>query len=779
MKLTQNIFLFFFILFSSYAYSNEAQVNSIVIDGNSRISDSEIIDYANIDIGKTYNQTDISNVIKSLFGTKLFKNVEVKIIENTLIINVEERPIISTILIEGNSLLETEQILSSLKGIGIFQSKPYSRNLIDKVQQELIRLYYDNGRYSTSINISEDYADNNLVQLKIIIEEGSASTIKQIKLIGNKSYTSRQLMSFFKSGPKYWFEVWSDKDIYNSTALDQDIETLRDFYINRGHAKFEIVSKQVNLSNDKEDIYITISLKEGPIFKFGDITLYGLEKFDKTPYENILNFNVKPGTIFSNFNIEQSKESIKFILGEEGYAFPQVISIPTFRENTDYVDINFRVDPKNKSYVRRINIIGNTKTNDEVYRRELRQFESSVYSQQKVDRSKVRLQRLKYVNNVDVKKVIVDESLGTLDINFIVEETQSGEFKVGAGYSDSSGAIFNIKVQQDNFLGKGNNVALELEKSSYRKLLRYSNTNPYYTADGISRTVSLVFSETDASSTSTAAYLSDTAAYGVSYSVPISETRFYGYGAEVVLTDYTATTSSPTRVTNFFTKHGNTHFGLNFNASITEDTRDRTVYASRGLRHYLVSNTYIPPDLDYSYTSLTYRGEFNYPYELDFLNMFKWNTSFQIKPQLGIGVGLIGTSSLPFYDKYFAGGQKTVRGFDANSLGPLVNNTTCTAKTCDAVGGDFIAVIQNDWIFPPPPFLGQDKRIFRGSLFIDIGNVFEDVSDFSYSELRGSYGIQLNFLTPVGAVAFGFVDTFKSKTGDDTKPVIFSLGGQF
>ncbi len=779
MKLFKYFFIFFFILFSTALLANENQVNSVVVQGNIRVSDAEIVDYSNIDIGKIYTEQDLSNIIKSLFSTKLFKNIEVNISENTLYIDVIERPIISTILVEGNKLLETEQIRSSLKSIGIFQSKPYSKNLIDKVQQELIRLYYDNGRYSTSIKIVEDELENNLVRLRILVEEGSASTIKEIKLIGNKSYSDRQLKSFFKSGPKYWFEVWSDKDIYNSIALEQDIETLRDFYINRGHAKFEIVSKQVNLSSDKEDIYITIFIKEGPIFKFGDISLYGLESFDATVYKNILNFNVKPGTTFSNFNIEQSKEAIEFVLGEEGYAFPQVISIPKFRDNTDYVDIDFRVDPKKKSYVRRINIIGNTKTNDEVYRRELRQFESSIYSQQKIDRSKVRLQRLKYVTSVDVKKIPIDEKLGIVDINFILEETQSGEFKVGAGYSDSSGAIFNIKVQQDNFLGRGNNVALELEKSSYRKLLKYSNTNPYYTQDGISKTVSLVFSETDASSTSTAAYLSDTFAYGVSFSVPISETRFYGYGAELVYTEYTSTSGSPTRVTDFFDKHGKTHLGVNLNASITEDTRDRTVYATTGVRHSLVSNTYIPPDLDYSYTSLTYRGEYNYPYELDFLNLFTWNTSFQIKPQLGFGLGLTGTSSLPFFDKYFAGGQKSVRGFDSNSLGPLVNNTTCTAKTCDAVGGDFIAVVQNDWIFPPPPFLGQDKRIFRGSLFVDIGNVFEDISDFSYSELRGSYGIQLNFLTPVGAVAFGFVDTFKSKSGDDTKPVIFSLGGQF
>ena len=773
------LYLFLLILLPISSLSNERQVNYIVIEGNLRLSSAEIIDYSGIEIGKIYQQDDISAVIKDLFSTNLFNNIEVKIRDNTIFLNISERPIISKINIEGNELIESEQILSSLKDIGISQSKPYSRNLIDKVQQELIRLYYDNGRYSSSIQVTENELDNNIIQLSLIIDEGEASTIKEIKILGNKTYSTRLLKSLIKSGPKYWFEVWSDKDIYNSTLLDQDIESIRDYYLNRGFAEFRIASKQVNLSSNKEDIYITLSINEGNLYKFGKTTIYGLDQFDSKIFTNIINFNITPGTFFSRSNIETAKKSIEFILGEKGHAFPSVLSNVALRDNSEFVDITFRVDPKKKSFVRRINIKGNTKTNDEVYRRELRQFESTTYSENKIERSKVRLQRLKFVNKVDVKKIIIDEENGYMDIDFLLDETQSGEFKVGAGYSDSSGAIFNVKVQQDNFLGKGNNVAIELEKSSYRKLLRYQNTDPYFTNDGISKSTSIVYSETDVSATSTAAYLSDTIAYGVNYNVPISESRSYGYGGELELTEYTTTIGSPNHVTSFINKHGNTHFGLRLNASLIEDTRDRTVYAQQGKRQALISNLYIPPDLDYSYASLKFTGEYNTPYKLNFLDIFDWNTSFQIKPQVGLGIGLIGSSDLPFHDKYFAGGDKTVRGFDSGSLGPLRNNTTCTAKTCDAIGGDFLTILQNDWVFPPPPFLGEDKRAFRGSLFLDIGNVFEDISDFSYSDLRGSYGIQLNFRTPVGAVSMGFVDTFKSKTGDDTKPIIFSLGGAF
>ena len=772
-------YVFILLLLPVLSFANDKQVNYIDIKGNQRISDSQIIEYSGIEIGRIYNKDSISELIKNLFSTNLFKNIEIKINNNTLYIGVTERPLISKIIIDGNSLIETEQIIDSLKAIGISQSKPYSKNLIDKVKQELIRLYYDNGRYSSSIKLSENNLDNNLVELSLKIEEGEASTIKDIKIIGNTRFSERQLKSLFKSGPKYWFEVWSDKDIYNSNMLDQDIDAVREYYYDRGYAKFRIVSKQVNLSDDKKDIYITLSLEEGELFKFGTIKAYGLEKFNDKVFNDILNFNLKPGSMFSRARLEDTKNSIEFILGEKGYAFPKIIFNPVFKEDSEYVDITFNINSNNQSFVRRINILGNNKTNDEVYRRELRQFESSIYSENNITRSKIRLQRLKFVNKVEVDKKIVDESLGLIDIDFILEETQSGEFKVGAGYSDSSGAVFNVKVQQDNFLGKGNNVALELEKSSYKKLIRYRNTNPYYTNDGISKTTDLIFSETDVSSTSTAAYISDTIAYGVNYNIPISETRSYGYGAQLVFTDYSTTIGSPTNVTNFIDKYGNSHFGFLFNAIITEDTRDRTVYAESGKRQALIGNFYLPPDFDYSYASLKFTGEYNTPYKLDFLEMFDWNTVFSVKPQIGFGLGLLGSSSLPFHDKYFAGGDGTVRGFDSASLGPLRNNTTCTAKTCDAIGGDFLVALQNDWVFPPPPFLGEDNRAFRGSLFLDIGNVFEDVSDFSYSDLRGSFGVQFNFRTPVGAVAIGFVDTFKSKTGDDTKPIIFSLGGAF
>ena len=414
-------YLFLFILIPLTLHANERQVNYIDVEGNSRLSSEQIIDYSGIEIGMIYEQDDISTIIKDLFATNLFNNIEVSIRDNTMYLKVSERPIISKIDVDGNKLLETDQIISSLKDIGISQSKPYSRNLIDKVKQELIRLYYDNGRYSSTIKVTENELGNNIIQLSLLIDEGEASTIKEVKILGNKTYSTRLLKSLIKSGPKYWFEVWSDKDVYNSTLLDQDIEAIRDYYLNRGYAKFRVVSKQVNLSSNKEDIYITLSINEGNLHKFGKTTIYGLEQFNPKIFTNIINNNLTPDTYFSREYIEVTKKAIEFILGEKGYAFPVIQSNVSLQDNSEYVDITLRVDSKKKSFVRRINIKGNTKTNDEVYRRELRQFESSTYSENKVERSKIRLQRLKFVNNVDVKKTIIDQESGYIDIDFILD----------------------------------------------------------------------------------------------------------------------------------------------------------------------------------------------------------------------------------------------------------------------------------------------------------------------------------------------------------------------
>ena len=759
-------------------------INAIIIKGNERVSTSSILSYSEVKVGDVYTRDLTAQIIQNLYRTKYFEDIEVTLDFNNLIITVIERPIITEVVIDGNSIINTEDIIGALDGVGLSRARPFDKNIFDKVGQELVRLYYDRGRYSAEINTSVANLERNRVSISLLIEEGEASEIQGIKILGNKKYSYSRLMRLMDSGVSRFYDFWTDKSVYSGPRLQSDLNKIRDFYFNEGYARFKILSHQVNLANSNKDIFITISIEEGDSYEFGDLSLFGNTVVPPEEAKAMVRKTMNPGELFSGAKIEATKSNLAFLLGDQGYAFPDVIAIPVINDETKVVDVEFRVDPGSRTTIRRIHIVGNENTNDEVYRREIRQFESALHSNSKIEISKFRLQRLKYVKNVEIKKLKVFGSDDQVDIVFNIEESASGEFKVGAGWSDTGGTIFNIKLQQENFLGTGNSVTLDASKSSTQNIFRMVYTDPYFSTDGLSKSTNIVFSQTDVSWLSRASYLSDTIGGGVFYSTPISETDSFGLGYDVLFTDYSTTISSPVIVTHHLDRYGGTEFGVELKANYVIDTRDRTVFARTGYQHRFSANFFAPVTEGASYAYANYIGEYNFPYLFETFGFFDWDTVFRVNTQLGIGAGMFGNTSLPFHSKFFAGGTKSVRGFKGSSLGPLTYNapsTTlgCTAKTCDTVGGDFLAVAQFSWVFPPPPFLGVDNRVVRVSLFTDIGNVFEDVNDFDYNELRASYGIQADFLTPVGAVTFGFVDTFKSKEGDDIQPIVFQLGGSF
>ena len=788
------LLLLFSIVLNNFAFGEEGAdeqilISNIIIEGNNRVTNSTVLSYAEINVGDKFSPDLIKGVIKKLYATNFFDNISVVLEFNNLIINVVEKAIISDIKITGNESVEDEAILEALQNVGVSRSRPYDKNIFDKVEQELVRLYIDRGRYNAQIVSNVDKLERNRVALELIITEGEASRIKEINIIGNKVYPNKKLISLMESGTKYFFEVWSDKDTYAGTKLKSDLERIENFYFNKGFIRFRILSNQVNLSNNNEDIVLTISVDEGEIYQFGDIKLFGNTAIVEENVKSSLLKILKPKEIFSRQKIEQAKGRIAYLLGDKGYPFPDIVSIPIIDDETNIVDLEFRVNPGQRSMVRRINIRGNDNTNDEVYRRELRQYESSLHSNSSIERSAVRIQRLKFVENVDVEKTKVPGSDDLVDLTFNIKERQSGEFKVSAGWSDTDGALFDIKLQQDNFLGGGKNIGVIANKSSISSSLRFIFTDPYYSADGVSRSTNFQISQTDVSSTSTATYVADTFGGGVFYLAPISENESFGIGYDVKVTDFTTTSGSPLIVTHHIADHGKTAFGVSLTGQYIYDTRDRTVFASEGNLFDISPNMFFAAN-GASYAAATFSSEHNTPYTLKTFG-FDWETVLQLKTRVGIGAGLFGATSMPFYSKYFAGGNRSVRGFKGSSLGPLTYNApraenTCAAKAvagkfikCDAVGGDFLTTAQANWIFPPPPFLGVDTRSARVTLFADMGNVFEDVNDFDYNDLRASYGIEAKFLTPVGAVSVGFVDTFISKEGDDTQPVIFSLGGSF
>ncbi len=795
--MVKRFFLLLFVLnlsfFSQSIYSEENQVviNKIVIEGNQRVTDATVLSYSDISEGDIFTDQIGQRIIKDLYDTGYFDDISLRVDENTLVITFTEKPIISLINIIDNKIVEDDDIYSALDNVGISRARPFDKNIFDKVEQELTRLYYDRGRYNAKISSRVTSLERNRVGIDLIINEGDASRIKKINFIGNKNFSSDKLKSLMQLGTTYFYEFWSNRDTYSGSLLQADMSKIEEYYFNRGFIRFRILSNQVNLSNNNKDILITISVDEGEKYEFGDIKVFGNEVLNESSLKTEISRILQPGQIFSREKIQQSEILIKSMLGEEGYAFPNVASIPIIDDKTQIVDVDYRLNIGKKSIVRRITIAGNTSTNDEVYRRELRQYESSLHKQSAIERSKIRLQRLKYVDEVDIVKTKVDGIEDMIDITFKIKERKAGEFRISAGWSDTDGAIFDIDLKQDNFLGGGKNVAVKASRSSVQNTLRVFLTDPYFTMDGISKTTNVVLSQTDVSNTSTATYLSDTLGFGTLYNVPISETQSYGYGYDFSFTRFTTTIGSPIIVTHHLNDHGKNAMGINFRASYTSDTRNRTRFAESGMLNQLQTDLFLALD-GASYFTTRYDTELNYPYTLKTFG-FDWSTVFQIKSIVGFGVGVNGATSLPFYTKYFAGGNATVRGFKGASLGPFTYNaprdgdgTTCASKAipgrfikCDTVGGDFLTAAQFDWLFPPPDFLTEDTRGVRASLFVDVGNVFEKINDFDYNELRASYGIQFNALTPIGSVSVGFANALRDKEGDDFQSVIFRLGGNF
>ena len=788
------LLIFLVPLHSTNAYAEDEGIknpiiSNIIIQGNNRVTDNTILSYSNVEQGDKFSPELVKQIIQDLYETKYFDDISVSLQFNDLIINVSEKPIISKIILTDNNIVEDEDILTALEDVGITNTRPYDKNIFDKIEQELVRLYFDRGRYNATISSKVTQLERNRVSIELVISEGDASSIKEINIIGNKVFSNDKIISIMSSGTKYFFEFWSSKDTYSSSILRSDIGKIENYYLNRGYVRFRILSNQVNLSNNNKDIIITINIDEGEKYEFGDIKLYGNSVIDPEVIKKNLTQVILPKQTFSRQKLQESEELLAYLLGDEGFAFPEVLSLPIIDDTTKIVDVEFRVDPGQRSTVRRINIIGNGNTNDEVYRRELRQFESSLHSNKNIERSKVRLQRLKFVENVEVTKTKVSNSSDLVDITFAIKERKSGEFKVSAGWSDTDGAIFDINLQQDNFLGYGKNIGLKASKSTVNTSLQFLLTDPYYTFDGVSRTTSATISSTDVSSTSTASYLSDTFAAGVMYNMPVSETATFGIGYDISLTDFTTTIGSPIIVTHHIADHGNTAFGVKVKSSYVTDTRNRTVFAETGVLTQLNGNIFLSVS-GASHMSVTHRTESNKGYMLKTFG-FDWPTVFQLKTTVGIGAGLGSATSLPFYNKYFAGGNGTVRGYKGSSLGPLTYNAarggaTCAAKAipgkymkCDAIGGDFTTSAQFNWVFSPPPFLGEDTRALRTTLFFDVGNVFEKVNNFDYNELRASYGIEFNVLTPIGGVSVGLVSAINDQEGDDTQPVIFQLGGAF
>lgn len=757
-KLLRILLLLFFMNGSAHAFE-PFSVEDIRVEGLQRISAGTVFNYLPVKIGQTMDAAVSVEAITALFKTGFFDDVFMERDGEVLVIFVKERAAISSIKLEGNQDLATDELLEGLKQIGLAEGRVFDRSLLEKVEQELRRQYFSRGKYAVRINTTITPLERNRVGILIDISEGRVARIKQINIIGNHTFSDKELLDEFSLTTPTFFSTFTKSDQYSKQALSADLEVLRTWYLDRGYLNYAVNSTQVSITPDKKDIYITINLTEGEQYRIKVVTLSGELV---VPAEEIFPLiNVNPGDVFSRKRVTEAVDRISSLLGDQGYAFANVNTVPELDEENNEVSLGFFVDPGKRVYVRRINMSGNTSTRDEVLRREMRQMEGGWYSAGKVERSRTRLNRLGFFEDVNVETPSVPGTADQLDLNYSVTETSSGSVTAGVGFSQSSGFLFNASVQQNNFLGSGKRVSFSFDNSAVNSVYSFAYVNPYWTVDGVSRGFGAYFRETDASEANLTDYSTDTRGLDVNFGIPINEFDTIRFSAGYKGLDLKSNSFSPQEVTDFEDTHGSSFGDFVLTASWRHDSRNKILFPdSGGLQSIALEATL--PGSGLEYYKLDYQQQ-------RFLPLTR-NLTLALKARLAYGDGYGEYEQLPFFENFFAGGMRSIRGFDDNTLGPRDSNN-------NPIGGSFLSVFNVEVLFPVP-FLeaGAGTRL---SAFLDIGNVYEDFNAFDAGEFRYSVGLAGLWSSPLGPIALSFGFPLNAQEDDEEQRFQFSVGRFF
>ena len=753
------IVLFFVgLMRATYAF-DPFEVKDIKLEGLQRISVGTVFIYLPIKPGDKVDKSQVTNAIRILYKTGFFKDIQIEREGDVLVIFVAERPAINNIVIEGYDTIPKDQLDDALKQIGLVKGRVFNRSILERLQQELQRQYYSLGKYGIKIDVEQTQLERNRIDITIKLAEGESAEIYSVNIIGNKKFADEQLIKQLSLADPSLFGY---RNNYQKQQLAADLENLKSFYLDRGYLNFNIESTQVSLGPEKESVYISINIKEGERYTIRDVKLAGELILPRKEMAALI--SVKADDVFSRREITDSSKRLSDKLAENGFAFANVNMVPEVDKESRTVALTFFVDPGRRIYVRRINIAGNSKTKDEVIRREMRQLEGDWLSTTHVARSKTRLDRLGFFENVNVQTVRIPGTADQVDLNYDVIERPTGSLQAGIGYSDAQGAVVNFALTQDNFMGTGQRVGVNIDNSDVTKQYSFDFINPYYSDEGISRGFSISYRNVDAVEADISNYSTDSYGASLYYSIPLSEFANYRWGVKYDSTEITTGVAGSTaqNILDFVATNGAINDTYQLFASWAYDTRNRRIFATEGTLTSMGAEIAVPGgDLEY--------------YKVDFrhLHYFPFGKAVTLAANLNLGYGDAygDTLILPPYENYFAGGSRTVRGYDGNSIGPkdLVTN--------DPTGGT-VKIIGNLDLILPNPFTEQSSST-RVSLFFDAGSVFKDSSTIDSSELRYTAGLSFIWLTPVGAMRFNFANALNEKEGDSTRSFQFSLGSPF
>ncbi len=755
-KLFHLMVLALLLMFQSAKGEDSFLVENIQVHGLQRISAGTVYNYLPVSVGEEFSLEKVGIAIKALFKTGFFKDISLEREGSTLIVKVVERPSISKIIIDGNNDLSTEDLTTALKQIGLSEGKVFNQQTLDKMEQELRRQYFSHGKYGLKITTEVSLLTRNRVGIHIDISEGRVAKIKQINLVGNAVFDNEVLLDKFALSTTNWLSFYSKDDQYSKQKLSADLERLRSYYLDRGYINFSIESTQVAITPDKQSIYVTINVKEGAVFVLDKVKLSGNLVVD--PEELITLVQVGPGEIFSRKNATETSRAISDRLGDEGYAFANVNMVPEIDVALKTVTMTFFVDPGKRVYVRRINMKGNTKTRDEVLRRELRQMESSWASMSKIERSKTRLARLGYFEDVSVETPPVVGTADQIDVNYTVVEKASGNLSAGVGFSQNQGIVFNANVSQDNVFGSGKRVNLAFNNSDV--LTRYSvgYFDPYFTLDGVSLGFNLGYSARDAEEANVSRYSTDDIYAGLNFGLPLNEFDRLRFNIDLKHTDLNTSSFSSDEISAFITANESSYLNLSTSVGWTHDTLNRAIFPDEGGQQRFSAMVTIPGS-DLEYYKLSYKQQQYFP--------IAKGVAFRLFGEVAYGDGYGDTDELPFFEHYYAGGVQSIRGYDDNTIGPRDSRD-------DPFGGS-TKIIGKAELFFPVPFVEDVKSIRIGS-FIDAGTVSDG---FDIGELRYSVGLSGEWLSPFGALAVSFAIPMNAGSDDEEQVFQFSFGSGF
>ncbi len=759
-QLLSKMFLLFVVLWAGVVNAVESfTVADIRVQGLQRISEGTIFNYLPIEIGAELGDSKSAEIIATLYKTGFFKDIELLRDGSALIVKVLERPSIASITITGNSEISSEDLEKGLSSAGLTKGRILDASLLDRIEIDLQQQYVIRGFYAVEVETEITETGENQVDVNIKIQEGEVALIRQINIIGASDFDEDDLLDMFELGIPAFYSIFSSRDQYSKQKLAADIEMLKSFYLDRGYINFNVVSTQVSITPEKKSVFITLNINEGEQFSISSIELAGDLIVPEADLKSLI--DVEKDDVFSRRKVNAISSAISDRLGNEGYAFANVNAVPEVDAENKQVSLTFFVDPGKRVYVRRINISGNEKTDEEVIRREFRQMEGAWLSTTKLNRSQVRVQRLGYLEQVTLETPLVPGSSDQVDVNMSVTERPSGSLMLGLGYSGGGeGLLLNASVSQDNFLGTGKRISAEVNTSKANKVYSFSHTNPYYTLDGISRSIRLSYRETDASQLNTANYIADVWGGTITYGIPMSEYDTVRLGVGYENTVVKTTSGTPQSYLQFLENNADAFDVFKLSLSWSHDTRNKTVFATEGFVQTLSTDIAFP-NSKLNFYKVASRSRWFYPLTK------RMTTSVEAEINYGDSYG--DTTELPFFERFYAGGAHSVRGYRSSTLGPRENG--------NALGGDFRVVGSAELIFMPP--FTEENSTVRMSLFWDVGNVFDDIDYYNSAELRQSTGMSLIWLSPIGPLSFSLSNPLNDKPGDSTESFQFTLGSFF